>query len=183
MESLLKVLDVALDATLTLLICNRLAPVCPRAGTDESETAKRYREFCERMNEQRLASIKIISEHRQLLAPEMEKRHIDSSALFEIDFLVSYTDSQEAQRMARRFEHIYVALSRLEAICDQEEQEATPTKRLRGRPRSLEAERKADELVARAWETGNFPKYRDLARELNRTEREVKRAIDRHRKR
>lgn len=183
MKPLLENIDTAIDACLTLLICNRLAPICPTAHADDPESAQRYREFCEKMGEERSAAIKIISEQRDLLVPEMEKRQIDSSALFEIDFLVSYADPDEAQRMARRFERIYVALSRLETMCEREEEKPLGTRRPRGRPRSPEAERKQDEMVARAWETGNFPKYRDLARELNRTEREIKRAIDRHRKR
>jgi len=57
-----------------------------------------------------------------------------------------------------------------------------PRRRRRGgRPRDTDA--KQDKRIADAWQTGRFAGYDDLARELGKTKRDVRMALDRHRKR
>ncbi len=58
---------------------------------------------------------------------------------------------------------------------------ANLTRRRRGRPRDTDLQ--ADRLIFNAWRTRQYKTYADLARELNKSTREVRAAIDRHRKR
>jgi hypothetical protein len=51
----------------------------------------------------------------------------------------------------------------------------------RGRPRDTDQEE--DRRILNAWDTGRHPTYAALARELHLTERDVKLAIDRQKKR
>ena len=61
-------------------------------------------------------------------------------------------------------------------------QEAKPARR-RGRPRDPSIDRKQDERIRNARETGNYPKDKELAQAFNLTVPEVRRALDRDRKR
>ncbi len=56
----------------------------------------------------------------------------------------------------------------------------TPTKRRGRRPAT---DSRDDQRIVNAWDTGNFRTYADLGRELHLTTSEVRKAIDRHRKR
>jgi hypothetical protein len=51
------------------------------------------------------------------------------------------------------------------------------------RGRQPDTDPKQDQRIAEAWETGQYVDYAGLARELHIDKREVKRAVDRHRKR
>jgi hypothetical protein len=55
------------------------------------------------------------------------------------------------------------------------------TPRKRGRP--VDTDPKADKRVYEAWKSGHYPNYSELARELKMSQGDMKRAIDRHRKR
>ncbi len=59
--------------------------------------------------------------------------------------------------------------------------ETEKRRRKRGRPRDTDP--KADKRIADAWQSGQHKTYADLARELKKSEREVRAAIDRHRQR
>jgi hypothetical protein len=54
-------------------------------------------------------------------------------------------------------------------------------RRTRGRPPDTDA--KKDQRIFDAWKTRKHPRYEDLARDLGISEKEVSKAIDRHRKR
>jgi hypothetical protein len=58
-------------------------------------------------------------------------------------------------------------------------QPAAPRKR--GRPPT--ADQQEDRKIFEAWDTGNYPTYAHLARELNSKPKLVEMAVDRHRKR
>jgi len=53
----------------------------------------------------------------------------------------------------------------------------------RRRGRKSDTDPKADKRVADAWGTRQYPTYEDCGRELGMTAKEVKAAIDRHRRR
>ena len=60
--------------------------------------------------------------------------------------------------------------------------EAMPARR-RGRPQDKTIDREQDRRIMDAWETRNWPTFKELAQAMNLEEREVKLAIDRERKR
>jgi hypothetical protein len=63
------------------------------------------------------------------------------------------------------------------------EEEAPRQRGRRRRGRKTSTDPQADQAIYDAWATGNYPKYSDLAREIGKSEREVRRAVDRHRHR
>jgi hypothetical protein len=56
-------------------------------------------------------------------------------------------------------------------------------KKPRKRSRPVDTDARADKRVYEAWKSRRYKNYSDLARELKMSERDVKMAIDRHRKR
>lgn len=159
-----------------LVTCSMLAPSCPTETLDESQRQRVYREFCEKVDERRMASIGVIMRSRGRLAPAMEARSMSSSCLFELELPVAYSNLGDAQRMVGIFQQIYVTMGRLVAAMK-------PARRRRGRPEPSVGDLRRDLRIAEAWATGHFLRYAKLGREMGLSAGEVRQALDRHRKR
>jgi hypothetical protein len=106
----------AIDAAAQCMVCMLLGGAAPRGPRPVDQGERQAWEFRENLHQERLKAIGSIMKHRSLIAVAMEQHHIDSSPLFELEFLTNWSDEDAALARTSTLERVYVAARRLEAV-------------------------------------------------------------------
>ena len=103
---------------------------------------------------------------------------------FVLDSDTARSKKQNAEQLSDRLADYLDRRGYCIAQGDRDEQKKeVPTDR-RGKPgRKRDTDPKADKKIAEAWQTGRYKTHAELGKELGKSERDVKLALDRHRKR
>jgi hypothetical protein len=100
----------------TGMVCMLLGGAAPRGPKPVDQTERQSWEFRQNVHRERLKAIGTIMKHRPVIAEAMEQHHIDSSALFELEFLTDWSDEEDARARTGTLERVYVAARRLGAV-------------------------------------------------------------------
>lgn len=105
-----------IKAASTGMVCILLGGAAPRGPKPVDQTERQGWEFRQDIHQERLKAIGTIMKHRPVIAVAMEQHYIDSSALFELEFLTDWSDEDAAHARTHTLEQVYVIARRLEVV-------------------------------------------------------------------